>query len=479
MSLITSNLNVKARIEKEINDEVLRRNLIKAQTVIGTNRLKMAEELGHFEDWRELCKEIRNHVIANLDGYLYQLAEKVQANGGNVFFAETAEEASAYIQKVCQEKGAKRVVKSKSMVTEEIGLNHALEEIGIEVTESDLGEFVLQIVGDKPSHIVVPAIHLSRTEVRARLQKVFGYQGSEDPEELTAFIRTVLRKKFLEADVGISGCNFAIPETGTCCLVTNEGNLRMATTVPKTHIAVMGMERIAPTFNDVDPLLTLLARSAVGARLTSYNTWLTGPRLPGEVDGPEDFHLVIVDNGRSDILASEFREVLRCIRCGACMNICPAYRQIGGHGYGSIYPGPIGAVISPLLGGYEQFKDLPNICSLCTACESVCPVKIPLAHLILDHRVVMAEKGITPFMERMAVKGFNLVNSNPGLWKSATTFGNWALDSMSKKDHRPLGLINHSVVKEWTKTRDLPVNNHTESFRAWFKKRKENHNDSK
>lgn len=470
MSLITSDLKVKDRIQKTVDDQVLRRNLIKAQTVIGTNRHNMTLELGHWEDWRDLAKEIRNHVILNLDAYLYQLSESVTRNGGKVFFAATADEAAAYIKKVCQEKNAKKVVKSKSMVTEEIGMNHVLEDAGIKVLETDLGEYVLQIVNDKPSHIVVPAIHLSRTEIRKRLADQLGYQGSEEPEEMTAFIRKTIRDDFLSADVGISGCNFAIPETGTCCLVTNEGNLRMATTLPKTHIAVMGMERMAPNFENVDPLLAMLCRSAVGSRLTSYNTWLTGPRVEGEVDGPEEFHLVIVDNGRSDVLASEFREVLRCIRCGACLNTCPAYRQIGGHGYGSIYPGPIGAVISPLLGGYEQFKDLPNICSLCTACDSVCPVKIPLSKLILKHRQKIAEAGLTDRTERLSIGGFNFANSHPFIWENLVKTGTHMLNHLSNKDASPRKLINHSVVAEWTKARDLPKNQNEESFRSWFKK---------
>ncbi len=386
MSLKTSNLAFKKRVDDQIHNAMMRKAVVKAQETIGANRQRMVDELGHWEEWRDAAKQIRNHVLANLDAYLYQLSEKVQQNGGKVFFAETAEEATAYIRQIALEKNAKKIVKSKSMVTEEIGLNHVLENEGIKVVETDLGEYLLQIVGDKPSHIVVPAIHKDRYKIRQELHEQLGYNGSETPEEMTAFVRQVIRKDFLEADIGISGCNFAVAETGSVCLVTNEGNLRLATTVPKTHIAVMGMERLAPTFQEVDVLITMLARSAVGAKLTAYNTWLTGPRLEGETDGPEEFHLVIVDNGRSKILESEFKEVLRCIRCGACLNTCPAYRQIGGHGYGSIYPGPIGSVISPLLGGYEEFKELPYACSLCTACNSVCPVKIPLAQLILKHR---------------------------------------------------------------------------------------------
>lgn len=465
--LQTNTLPFKQRVEQQVNNEVVRKALVKAQETIGANRQRMVDELGNWEEWRDDAKAIRNHVLANLDAYLYQLSEKVTQNGGHVFFAETAEEATDYIKKVAKEKNAKKIVKSKSMVTEEIGMNHVLEAEGIKVVETDLGEYLLQIVGDKPSHIVVPAIHKDRYRIRQEMHDVLGYEGSETPEEMTAFVRQKIREDFLEADIGISGCNFAVPETGSVCLVTNEGNLRMATTVPKTHIAVMGMERIAPTFKEVDVLITMLARSAVGAKLTAYNTWLTGPRLEGETDGPEEFHLVIVDNGRSKILESEFQEVLRCIRCGACLNTCPAYRQIGGHGYGSIYPGPIGSVISPLLGGYEEFKELPYACSLCTACNSVCPVKIPLAQLILKHREKIADAGLTPMAERLSIFGFNFANSHPTLWKVGMNVGAKVASKFIKNGKAP---VNFGALGEWTKARDLPQPE-GESFRDWFNNR--------
>lgn len=465
--LQTNTLPFKQRVEQQVNNEMVRKALVKAQETIGANRQRMVDELGNWEEWRDDAKQIRNHVLANLDAYLYQLSEKVTQNGGHVFFAETAEEATDYIKKVAKAKNAKKIVKSKSMVTEEIGMNHVLEAEGMTVVETDLGEYLLQIVGDKPSHIVVPAIHKDRFKIRQELHDVLGYEGSETPEEMTAFVRQKIREDFLGADIGVSGCNFAVPETGSVCLVTNEGNLRMATTVPKTHIAVMGMERIAPTFQEVDVLITMLARSAVGAKLTAYNTWLTGPRLEGETDGPEDFHLVIVDNGRSKILESEFQEVLRCIRCGACLNICPAYRQIGGHGYGSIYPGPIGSVISPLLGGYEEFKELPYACSLCTACNSVCPVKIPLAQLILKHREKIADAGLTPVTERLSIFGFNFANSHPTLWKAGVKVGAKVASKLIKNGKAP---VNFGALGEWTKARDLP-NAEGESFREWFNNR--------
>lgn len=465
--LQTSNLAFKQRVDNQIENQMMRKAIVKAQETIGANRQRMVDELGNWEEWRDDAKQIRNHVLANLDAYLFQLSEKVTQNGGKVFFAETAEEATAYIRQVALDKKAKKIVKSKSMVTEEIGLNGVLEKEGMTVVETDLGEYLLQIVGDKPSHIVVPAIHKDRHKIRQEMHDALGYQGSETPEEMTAFVRQKIREDFLEADIGISGCNFAVPETGSVCLVTNEGNLRMATTVPKTHIAVMGMERIAPTFKEVDVLITMLARSAVGAKLTAYNTWLTGPRLAGETDGPEEFHLVIVDNGRSKILESEFKEVLRCIRCGACLNTCPAYRQIGGHGYGSIYPGPIGSVISPLLGGYDEFKELPYACSLCTACNSVCPVKIPLAQLILKHREHIAQAGMTPMAERLSIFGFTFANSHPSVWKAGMKIGAKVAGKLIKNGKAP---VEFGALAEWTKARDLP-SAEGESFREWFYKR--------
>lgn len=467
MSLKTSHLAFKKRVDAEIHNDVMRKAIVMAQERIGTNRQKMVDELGHWEEWRDQAKHIRNHVLANLDAYLYQLSEKVTANGGKVYFAETAEDATNYIRQVALEKNAKKIVKSKSMVTEEIGMNEVLEAEGIKVVETDLGEYILQIAGDRPSHIVVPAIHKDRHQIRKDLHDKLGYDGPETPEAMTLFIREKIRQDFLEADIGISGCNFAVPETGSLCLVTNEGNLRLATTVPKTHIAVMGMERIAPTFEEVDVLITMLARSAVGAKLTGYNTWLTGPRLAGETDGPEEFHLVIVDNGRSKILESEFKEVLRCIRCGACLNTCPAYRQIGGHGYGSIYPGPIGSVISPLLGGYEDFKELPYACSLCTACNSVCPVKIPLAQLILKHREHIAQNGMTPAVERLSIFGFNFANSHPTVWKVGVNVGAKVASKFIKNGKAPIQI---GALAEWTKARDLP-SAEGQSFRDWFSKR--------
>ncbi|WJV65491.1 LutB/LldF family L-lactate oxidation iron-sulfur protein [Pectobacteriaceae bacterium CE70] len=466
MYLKTSDVKFKDRIRIQIEDPIMRKAVANAQERIGTNRQKMVDELGHWEAWRDYAGQIRDHVLSNLDAYLYQLSEQVIANGGHVCFAKTKEEATQYILQVVQSKNASKVVKSKSMVTEEIGINHVLQEAGINVIETDLGEYILQLDQDPPSHVVVPAIHKDRYQIRQVLHETLGYDGPETPEAMTLFIRQKIRQDFLSAEVGITGCNFAVAETGSVCLVSNEGNARLCTTLPKTHIAVMGMERIAPTFEEVDVLITLLARSAVGARLTGYNTWLTGPRQANHVDGPEAFHLVIVDNGRSQVLGSPFRDILRCIRCGACMNTCPAYRHIGGHGYGSIYPGPIGAVLSPLLGGYQDFKDLPYACSLCTACDSVCPVRIPLSKLILKHRRIMAESGMTSRAEQRATKMFTYVNSHPALWKVGMVAGARAASWFIKGGKAPIDI---GAIGEWTEARDLPEAD-GESFRSWFKK---------
>lgn len=466
MYLKTSDVKFKDRIRIQIEDPIMRKAVANAQERIGTNRQKMVDELGHWEAWRDYAGQVRDHVLSNLDAYLYQLSEQVIANGGHVCFAKTKEEATQYILQVVQSKNASKVVKSKSMVTEEIGINHVLQEAGINVIETDLGEYILQLDQDPPSHVVVPAIHKDRYQIRQVLHEKLGYDGPETPEAMTLFIRQKIRQDFLSAEVGITGCNFAVAETGSVCLVSNEGNARLCTTLPKTHIAVMGMERIAPTFEEVDVLITLLARSAVGARLTGYNTWLTGPRQANHVDGPEAFHLVIVDNGRSQVLGSPFRDILRCIRCGACMNTCPAYRHIGGHGYGSIYPGPIGAVLSPLLGGYQDFKDLPYACSLCTACDSVCPVRIPLSKLILKHRRIMAESGMTSRAEQRATKMFTYVNSHPALWKVGMVAGARAASWFIKGGKVPIDI---GAIGEWTEARDLPEAD-GESFRSWFKK---------
>lgn len=465
-----------SRVDKGLEDTFMRGAVTGAQDRLRTGRLNAAEELGDWEDWRNLGEEIRSHTMENLDYYLQQLSENIAKRGGNVLFAETAEEANEYIRKVTEEKQAKKVVKSKSMVTEEIGMNQALEKLGCEVIESDLGEYILQVDDqDPPSHIVAPALHKNKSQIRDVLHDKKGYRETEVPEEITRFAREQLRKEFLTADIGITGCNFAVAESGSISLVTNEGNARLVSALPKTQITVMGMERIVPTWEELDVLVSLLTRSAVGQKLTSYITALTGPKDEGDVDGPEEFHLVIVDNGRSKILGTEFQEALHCIRCAACINVCPVYSHIGGHAYGSIYPGPIGAVLTPLLDGYENNKELPYASTLCAACTEACPVKIPLHELLNKHRrKIVEEEKKTPAAERLAMKGFGLGASIPSLFNLGTKAAPMAMRPFTKDGKIEKG---PGPIKPWTDIRNFPPPS-KERFRDWYKNRSKGDGDS-
>ncbi|MGI8314549.1 LutB/LldF family L-lactate oxidation iron-sulfur protein [Halobacillus mangrovi] len=461
------------RIQEGIDNSFMRKAVSSAQGRFRTGRLKAAEELGDWEDWRTLGEEIRSHTMENLDYYLHQLSEEVEKRGGTVFFAETAEEANAYVQEIAKRKNAKKVVKSKSMVTEEIGLNEALAESGCEVVESDLGEWILQLDEDPPSHIVTPALHKNKEQIRETFVKKKGYTKSDDPVELAAFAREQLRQDFLSADIGVTGCNFAVAESGAVTLVTNEGNARMVTSLPDTQISVMGMERIVPTWEDLEVVVSLLTRAAVGQKLTSYITALTGTRLEDEVDGPEDFHLVIVDNGRSKILGTEFQSALHCIRCAACINACPVYRHVGGHSYGSIYPGPIGAVLTPLLDGYEDHKELPYASSLCAACTEACPVKIPLhEHLIRHREIIVEQEKMNAKSEEIMMKGFAQWASTPAAYKLSTKMARTALKPWTKDEHIENG---PGPLKGWTDQRDFPAPP-KKSFREWYKRREERRN---
>src|SRR5690625_4908665 len=458
------------RIKEGVENSFMQEAVASAQGRFRSGRQNRADELGDWADWRTLGEEIRTHTLQNIYYYLHELSENVSERGGHVFFAQTKEEANHYIQEIVQKKNAKKVVKSKSMVTEEIGMNEALEEVGAEVVESDLGEWILQLDEDPPSHIVAPAIHKNKEQIQSTFKEKKGYTGTDKPEELGLFAREQLRKEFLDADIGITGCNFAVAESGSIALVTNEGNARMVTALPKTQITVMGMERIVPGWKELDIVVSLLTRAAVGQKLTSYITALTGPKQEDEADGPEEFHLVIVDNGRSNILGTEFQEALHCIRCAACINVCPVYRHVGGHAYGSIYPGPIGAVLTPLLGGYEDYKELPYASSLCGACTEVCPVKIPLhEQLIMHRRKMVEEEGMADLGEKVAMKGFSLVAGKSKLFNASTKMAPYFASPFVKDEQITKG---PGPLKPWTNIRNLP-NPKKERFRDWYKDRKE------
>ena len=469
MAMKISNAQFPDRLDENLQNEFMRNAVSSAQHRFQTRRTTATEQLGNWEEWRNHGEEIRKHVLANLDYYLYELSENVAKRGGHVFFAQTAEEANDYIIAVAKEKQARKIVKAKSMVTEEIDLNHHLASIGCEVIETDLGEYILQLDDhEPPSHIVTPALHKNKEQIRDVFASKTGYTNSSTPEELALHARNVLREHFLTADIGITGCNFAVAETGTICLVTNEGNADLVTSLPKTQITVMGMERIVPTFDEMEVLVSLLTRSAVGQKLTSYITLLTGARQALEVDGPEEFHLVIVDNGRSSILGSEFESILQCIRCAACINACPVYRHIGGHSYGSIYSGPIGAVLSPLLGGYDDYKELPYASTLCGACTEVCPVKIPLHELLHKHREVIVEReGRAPISETALMNAFGFGTASSSLYKFGSKVASTVMKPFTKDNMISNG---PGPLKQWTNIRDFP-SPEKERFRDWFEKR--------
>lgn len=472
MSIKIGNKRFNDHVDQELENTFMRNAVSTAQDNLRIRKMDATtadSDFGDWEEWRNAGAEIRRHTLENLDYYLKQLSENVAKRGGHVFFAETAEEANAYIEKVVKEKEAKTVVKTKSMVTEEIGLNDVLEDMGCDVLETDLGEYILQIADDKPSHFVGPALHLNKEQIRDTYQEKIEYRGSENPAEITAYTREKLRDKFLQAEVGITGCNFAVADSGTVTLVTNEGNANMVTTLPKTQISVMGMERIVPTWKDLDVLVSLLCRSAVGQTLSTYVTAVSPDVEEDTVDAPTDFHLVILDGGRSKALGTIFQEALHCIRCAACVNVCPVYRHIGGHAYGSIYQGPIGAVLSPILGGYEEYKELPFASSLCGACTEACPVKIPLHELLIRHREQIVEKEeMTPETEKLMMKGFGMVTASNPLYKLATNAAPVVTAPISRDGNISDG---PSPLKEWTESRDFPAPS-KENFRKWFKAHK-------
>ena len=348
-----------------------------------TARRQELKNLPDAEGMRTLAGQIRQHAMDHLDYYLEQLKAKVEANGGHFHLAGDAAEAREVVLGIAQRAGCRRIIKSKSMVSEEIGLTAHLEKAGMDVVETDLGEFIAQISHDRPSHIVAPIVHKDKASIGRLFCEYFNTPYTDDPLALTKQARIFLREKFRRAEMGITGANFLVAETGQGVTVENEGNVRQSVTTPRVLVSVSGIEKVLPRLCDLSVMIKLLARSATGQAMTVYTNLYGGPRAAGERDGPEEFHLVLVDNGRSEILGSRYREALRCIRCGACLNACPIYRNIGGHAYGGVYSGPIGAVITPLLEGLAEYRDLPRASSLCGACYEVCPVKIDIPkHLV-------------------------------------------------------------------------------------------------
>ena len=415
---------------------------------------------------RERARAIKDETLADLETHLLTLEESVHRRGGHVHFAEDSAEACRQISQIIAARGAKHVVKSKSMTSEEIHLNHALEQQGIEVVETDFGEYIIQVAGHRPSHLVAPAVHLTIGDVAEILSGDAGEPLPEDAVALAAYARRVLRGRFAAAEIGITGANFAVAETGTVVLISNEGNARLTTSLPPVHIAVLGMEKVIPRLADLPVFLKVLARAATGQKMSIYTSLITGPRQQGELDGPDEFHLIILDNGRSRILGGPLRESLFCIRCGACLNACPIYRNVGGHAYGGVYSGPIGAVLTPLYDGLSANRHLPHASSLCGACQAACPVKIAIPEMLVKLREQLHEEpGELGWLESLAYRAWARSMRSPRLYRLSTWLATRTIGRLWRKQ----GWIRRlpGALHGWTAERDFPAPA-PRRFRDWW-----------
>lgn len=436
-------------------NQVLQANMKTAKGKFVDKRAIAIREIDDFEATREAAMAVRNAVLESLDLWLEKFEANATARGATVLWAKDGAEICRHVAEIGQRHKVNKAVKSKSMLSEEAGLNQALEDAGIRPVETDLGEYILQINDNEPpSHIIAPVVHKSLDEVADLFQATHKTSRKTEIQALTREAREVLREHFLTAEMGISGGNFIVAETGSVALVTNEGNGRMVTTLPRVHVVITGIEKVIPTLEDLSLLMRLLPRSATGQSISNYVSVLTGTKAADESDGPEHLYFILVDNGRADLIGSEFQDMLRCIRCGACMNHCPVYQTIGGHAYGWVYPGPMGAVLTPLYTGLENAIDLPHAATLCNQCGVVCPVKIPLPELLRKLREKQTERAMRPRFERVALKAWAFVAGCPTLYKLASRFAvrylNWLADG--RANIPVLG-----VAPEWTKGRDFPA----------------------
>jgi L-lactate dehydrogenase complex protein LldF len=459
-----------ANARAALTDVQLRGALRNATSLFGKRRLAAAQSVWNWEDLRTHARRVKDETLLHLDRYLEEFTANAERAGAQIHWARDGAEANEIVKRIVRERQGRLVVKAKSMTTEEIHLNYALEAVGVEALETDLGEYIIQLAGETPSHIIAPAIHKTRYQIADLFVAKLGIAPTEDIATLTATARAVLRGKFAAADIGVSGVNFAVAETGTILILENEGNIRLTTSVPKTHIAVMGIEKVIPRFADLEVFLKLLPRSGTGQHLTSYQSLITGTKRTADAEGPDELHIVLMDNGRSKMLAHPTtRQSLACIRCGACLNACPVYQQIGGHAYGSVYPGPIGAVITPQLIGLKKAAQLPYASSLCGACREVCPVKIDIPELLLHLRAEITQRSETgdqasePIKqkpgERLSFKLWTAVMTRPRLYefggKMAGLFQRFIV-----RDHR-IGKVGGLVaalappLAAWTSSRDL------------------------
>ncbi len=476
-----------SRIQTALKNPKLRLALDGNYTRWRERRTASFAALPHADDVRDRARAIRIEALTHLDRYLLQLEANVKAKGGTVHWAKDAEEANRIISKICSLSRRERVrvrgkneatrfqndsqnpliAKSKSMLSEEIHLNAHLEKSGLKVVETDLGEWIVQLRGETPSHLTAPAIHLRREDVAELFEKHLGLPRTDDVPTLINAAREALRQTFVNADVGISGVNFGVAETGTLCIITNEGNGRLVTTIPKIHIALMGIERVVPTMRDLEIMIRVLARSGTGQKITAYTNLITGARRPDDPDGPDELHLVLVDNGRSRVLASELAESLLCIRCGACVSVCPVYRQIGGHAYHATYMGPIGSILMPALNGVNEFGELAHASTLCGECRDVCPVRIDIPKMLLRVRRTHVEQTGGTRWIALAMKIWSQVSRSPRLYHSVLK-----ISSFLARPFARVGWIQKlpPPLNSWTRSRDFPAVAKT-TFSEWIAKR--------
>lgn len=466
--------NFKNNAINALSDVTLQSALQSTKNGFINKRQLALDVLPEFEQLRSNAYKIKEHTLENLPAYLEQFEQQVINSGGEVHWASTAKAAQSIIVKLCQDVNARSITKGKSMVGEEVGLNEALEEAGFETIETDLGEYIIQLAEEPPSHIIAPAIHKSKQQIAELFKKhhkKYNFDSKlETIPEIVDEARKVLRSKFIQADVGITGANFLIAETGSSVIVTNEGNGDLTASLPKTHIVISSIEKVVPTLEDTSVLLRLLARSATGQEVTSYTTFFNGPKRNTDLDGPDSFHIVLVDNKRSEMLKGKYHDMLRCIHCGACLNHCPVYSTIGGHAYGWVYPGPMGSVLTPLMQGLNEAHDLPFASTFCGRCEEVCPMSIPLPQLLREHRTRTHKQKINSSRSRLGLYLWALLTRHPRLYRL-----------LINASARLLGLIGTKrgyiqwlpFASAWTNSRNLPAPQ-GQSFISSWKKQQQN-----
>jgi L-lactate dehydrogenase complex protein LldF len=463
----------KANAAAALEDAGLQKALARTKPQFHGKRAKAVAGLPEFEQLRDIGRDIKNHTLAHLDFYLERYEARVQAAGGQVHWCSTADDARAAVLAICRRAGARTVTKGKSMISEELGINDHLEANGIAPVETDLGEYILQLRQEPPSHIIGPAFHLNREDweesFRASHTDLPVDRVFAERRDILTEARTKLRSRFLAADVGITGANFLIAETGSSVIVTNEGNGDLTQTLPRVHIVLASIEKVVPTLEDATSLLRLLARSATGQDFSVYTTFSTGVRRAADLDGPEEYHVILLDNGRSNMLGGEFQDMLRCIRCAACMNHCPVYGAVGGHAYGWVYPGPMGSVLTPTLVGVDKAGHLPNASTFCGRCESVCPVKIPLPKMMRHWREREFERHLSPATSRSLLGVWAWFAKRPAAYRLTTGWARGLLAYLGRDKGR---LSSLPLAGGWTKGRDLPAPEPGGTFMARYAKQK-------